>query len=150
MADPMPPVPMIAVVMTETPARSGSSLRLARRPLIGEPISLRVRRLSQLDQMTVGIADITTDFVLVLLRWRQEFRTACTPFGVHSLHVRHSYIEETADPVGIVGRLKGDLRFVVGRPSADVDDDPTVRQLDIREPSGAGERLFAPQHIGVE
>src|SRR3984885_14946438 len=150
MADPMPPVPMIAVVMMETSAPSGSSLRLARWPLIGEPISPRVRRLSHFDQMTIGIADITTDFVLVLLRRRQEFRTASAPFGVHSVHVRHAYIEETADPVEIGRRLKGDLRLVVGRPSADVDDDPTVRQLDIPEPSGSGERIPAPEHIGVE
>src|SRR5271163_2413250 len=104
MADPIPPVPMIAVVMMETSALSGSSLRLARWPLIGEPISSRVRRLSNFDQMTIGITDITTDFVLVLLGWCQEFRTALAPFGVHSGHVRDSYIEETADPLGIGGR----------------------------------------------
>src|ERR1700683_2686738 len=104
MADPMPPVPIIAVVMMETSAPSGSSLRLARWPLIGEPISPRVRRLSHFDQMTIGIADITTNFVLVLLRWRQEFPSERAPFGVHSEHVPHSYIEETADPVGIGGR----------------------------------------------
>src|SRR5271165_899403 len=150
MADPMPLVPMIAVVMMETSAPTGSSLRLARWPLIGEPISPRVRRLSHFDQMTIGIASITTDFVLVLLRRRQEFRTPRAPFGVHSVHVRHSYIEETANPVGVGGRLKGDLRLVVGRPSADVDDDPTVRQLDIREPSGSGERIATTEHIGVE
>src|SRR5271165_3053581 len=122
MADPMPLVPMIAVVMMETSAPTGSSLRLARWPLIGEPISPRVRRLSHFDQMIIGIADITTDFVLVLLRWRQEIRTARAPFGEHSVHVRHSYVEKTADPVGIGGRLEGDLRLVVGRPSAGIDD----------------------------
>src|SRR5271155_1516631 len=148
MADPMPPVPMIAVVMMETSAPSGSSLRLGRWPLIGKPISRRIRRLSHFDQITIGIADITTDFVRVLLRGRQEFRAARAPFGVNSVHVRHSYIEETADPVGFGGRLKSDLRLVVGRTSADVDDDPTVRQLDIREPSGPGERIPAPEHIG--
>src|ERR1700728_1761455 len=100
--------------------------------------------------MTIGIADITTDFVLVLLRWRQEFRTAPAPFGVHSAYVGHSYVEETADPVGIGGRFQGDLRLVVGRPSADVDDDPTVRELDVREPSGPGERIPAPEHVAVE
>src|ERR1700729_4189535 len=150
MADPMPPVPMIAVVMMKASALSGASLRLARWPLIREPISPRVRRLPHFDQMAIGIADITTGLVLVLLRWRQEFRTARLPFGVHGGHVRHSYIEETADPVGVGGRFKGDLRLVIGRPSADVDDDPTVRQLDIREPSGSGERIPAPKHIGVE
>src|SRR5580658_7131225 len=104
MADPMPPVPMIAVVMMETSAPAESSLQLARWPLIGEPISPPVRRLSHFDQMTIGIADITTGFVLVLLRWRQEFRTARAPFGVHSVHVRYSYVEETADPIGVGGR----------------------------------------------
>src|ERR1700733_8619869 len=132
MADPMPPVPMIAVVMMETSAPSGSSLRLARWPLIGEPISPRIRRLSHFDQMTIGIADITTDFVLVLLRWCQEVRTAPAPLGVHGVHVRHPYIEETTDPVGIGGGLQGDLRLVVGRAPAGIDDDPTVRHLDIR------------------
>ena len=73
MADPMPPVPMIAVVMIDSSAPSRSSLRRARWPLIGEPISPRVRRLSHFDQMTIGITDVAADFVLVLLRWRQEF-----------------------------------------------------------------------------
>src|SRR5579859_2775486 len=100
--------------------------------------------------MTIGIAEIAADFVLVLLRWRQEFRTARAPLRVHSMDVRHSYIEETADPVGIGGRLKGDLRLVVGRPPTDVDDDPTVRQLDIGETSGSGEGIPAAEHIRVE
>src|SRR5579863_5016793 len=101
----MPPVPMIAVVMTKTPAPSGGSCRFARRPLTREPISGRIRRLSHFDQMTVGIADITTDLVGVLLRRREEFRTAPAPFVVYGGHVRHSYVEEAADPVGIGGRL---------------------------------------------
>src|SRR5580700_7747829 len=138
------------LVMMETSAPLERSLRLARWPLIGEPVSSRVRRLSHFDQMTIRIVDITTDFVLVLLRWCQEFRTERAPFGVHSAQVRHSYIEEAADPLGIGGRLKRDLRLVVGRPSADVDDDPTIRQLDISESSGSGERNPAPEHIGVE
>src|SRR5580692_7286674 len=106
MADPIPPVPIIAVVMVEISAPLRSSLRLPRWPLIGKPISLWVRRLPHFDQMTIGITDITTDFVRMLLRWRQEFRTARTPFGVHRVHISHPYIEETVNPVGIGGRLQ--------------------------------------------
>src|SRR5580693_5596575 len=139
---------MIAVVMTEASAPSCSSLRLARWPLVGEPISCWVRRLSHFDQMTVGITDVAADLVLVLLRRSQELSTERAPFGVHSVHIRHSYIEEAAHAVGIGWRLKDDLRLVVSRPSPDVDDDPTVRQLDIGEPSGPGERTPPPEHLG--
>src|SRR6266511_1773671 len=140
MADPMPPVPMIGVVMVENSAPSRSSLRLARWPLIGEPISPRVRRLSHFDQVTIGITEVATDLVLVLLRGRQELSTPRAPFGVHRLHVLDPDVDEAAHPIWVAGHLQGDLRLVVGRPSAGVDDDPTVRQLDIREPSRSGER----------
>src|SRR3984957_15350328 len=99
--------------MMETFAPSGSSFRLARWPLIGEPISRRVRRLSDFDQMTIGITDITAGFVRVLLRRRQERCAPRAPIGVPRVHVRHSYVEEAADPVGIGGCGKGDLRLVV-------------------------------------
>src|SRR5579872_4766272 len=166
---------MMAVVMIETPAalrrsqeRRGvspspllsyrdaarSSLGLLggrdRWPLTGRPVPLWVRGLAYFDQMTVGIADVTTDLVLVLFRWRQELSTACAPLGVHGVDVSDPNIEEAADPVGISGRLQGDLRLVVGRASADIDDDPTVGKCDIGQSSGAGEGDPAAEHFGVE
>src|SRR6516164_507502 len=93
-------------------------------PVSGRPVPLRVRGLPNFDQMTVGIAKIATNLVLVLLRRRQELSTPGAPFGVHGLDVFDPDIEEAADPVGIVWRRQGDRRLVVGRASANVDDDP--------------------------
>ena len=89
----------------------------ARWPVIGGPIPLRIRRLSHFDQVTIGITDVATDLVLVLLRRRQELSTTRAPFGIHGMHVSYSNVEETADPVGIDRRLQGDRRLVVGRAS---------------------------------
>ena len=47
-------------------------------------------------------------------------------FGVHGGDVFDPDIEDAADPVGIAWRLPGDRRLVVGRASADIDDDPAV------------------------
>jgi hypothetical protein len=55
--------------------------------------------------MTVGIADVATNLVLVLLRRRQELSTTGAPFGVHGLDVFDPDIEEAADPVGVAWRL---------------------------------------------
>src|SRR3984957_21267893 len=100
--------------------------------------------------MTVGIADVATDLVLVLFRRRQELSTPGAPFRVHGLDVFDSDIEEAADPVGIARRLQGDLRLVVGRTSPDIDNDPSVGKCDIRQPSGAGEGDPTAEHFGVE
>ena len=100
---------MLAVVTMKTSAPSGSSLPLPRWPVSGRPVPLWVRGLPHFDQMTVGIADVATDLVLVLFRRRQEFRTSGAPFGVHGLDVCDPDIEEAADPVGIARRLQGDL-----------------------------------------
>src|ERR1700678_3329479 len=100
--------------------------------------------------MTVGVADVATDLVLVLFRRRKEFSTSGAPFGVHGLDVFDPNIEEATDPVEIAWCLQGDCRLVVGRASATIDDDPTVGKCDIRQPSGAGEGDPAAKHFGVE
>ena len=70
---------------------------------------------AHLDQMTVGIADMAPDLVLVLFRRRQELSTPGTPSGVHGVDVFDPDIEEAADPDRIAWRLQGDRRLVVGR-----------------------------------
>jgi hypothetical protein len=76
--------------------------------------------------VTVGVAHVAADLVLVLFRRRQEFRAPGAPFGVDGRDVFDPDIEEAADMVEIAWRLQGDRRLVVGRPSAHVDDDPGV------------------------
>src|ERR1700733_2700636 len=119
-------------------------------PVSGRPVTVWVRGLPHLDQMTVGIADVAADLVLVLLRRSQELSTPGAPIGVHRGDVFDPDIEEGADPVKIAWRLQGDRWLVVGRASADVDDDPGVGQRDIGQPSGAGEDHPAAEYFGVE
>ena len=109
---------------------------------------LTVRRLPELDQMTVGIADVATDLVRVLLRRRQEFRTPGAPLGVHGLDVLDPDVEEAADAFGVGWRLQRDRGLVVGRAAAAVDDDPAVGQGDV----GRFSRAFqgAAEDVGVE
>ena len=76
--------------------------------------------------MTVGIADVAADLVLVLFRRRQELSTPGAPFGVHGVDVFDPDIKEAADPVGIARRFQDDRGLVVGRASAAIDDDPAV------------------------
>src|ERR1700690_731227 len=100
--------------------------RRTRWPVSRRPVPPWVRGLPHFDQMTVGVADVATDLVLVLFRRRQEIRTPGAPFGVRGLDVFDPDIEEAADPVGIAWRLQADRRLVVRRSTAAIDDDPAV------------------------
>jgi len=126
----------------------GLLARLDRWPPGGPPVSLWVGGLPDLDDVPIGISDVATDLVLVLLRRRQELRAPGAPFGVHGVDVRDPDIEEAADPVGVAWRLKGDRGLVVGGASAAVDDDEAVGERDIG-------RLWAEDHraakyLGIE
>src|ERR1700683_5320104 len=98
--------------------------------------------------MTVGIAYVATDLVLVLLRRRQELSTKGAPFCVHGLDVFDPDIEEAADRVEVAWRLESDRGLVVGRASAHIDDDPAVGKRDVGRFSGSFQR--ATEHVGVE
>src|SRR5579863_10558283 len=100
--------------------------------------------------MTVGIADVAADLVLVLFRRRQELSAPGAPFGVNGCDVLDPDIEEAADPVRIARRLQADLRLVVGRAATGIDDDPAVGQRDVGQPSGAGEGERAAEYFGVK
>ena len=106
----------------------------------------RVGGLSHLDQITIRVADVATDLVLVLLRRRQELSTTGAPFGVHGLDVLDPDVEEAADPVGVAWRLQGDRGLVVGRASAPVDDDPAVGEPTL---VGSPERATVPPSTSV-
>src|SRR5579871_6273360 len=102
-----------------------------------------VGRLPDLDDVTIGVSDVATDLIRVLLWRRQELRTPGAPFGVHGVDVDDPDIEEAADPVGVPWRLESDCGLVVGGTSADVDDDEAVGERDIG-------RLWAEDHRAAE
>src|ERR1700753_4139639 len=96
--------------------RSGGARTSGRRP----PASVE-RRLADLDDVAVGVADVGADLGLVDLRLGEEFGAAGAPLLVDGGDVLDADVEEAADPVGVGGRLQGDGRLVVGRPAAFVD-----------------------------
>jgi hypothetical protein len=107
MTDPIPPVPMTAVVTTGTSSPELPAC-CTRWPVSGRPVPRWVGGLPHFDQVTVGIADVAAFLVLVLFRRGQELRAPGAPFGVHGLDVLDPDIEEAADPVGIARRLQND------------------------------------------
>src|SRR5580700_4939796 len=109
----------------------GLRARVDRWPVRWPPVSLRVGGLPDLDDVAVGISNVATDLVLVLLRRRQELRTPGAPFGVHGVDIRDPDIEEAADPVGVSRGLEGDRRLVVGGTPAHVDDDERIGERNI-------------------
>jgi hypothetical protein len=57
-------------------------------------------------------------------------------------------VEEAAHPVRVGGRFQGDRRLVVCGATADVDDDPAVRERDDRRLSLHDG--LAAEHVGIE
>jgi len=115
-------------------------------PVGGPPVSLRISGLPHLDDVAVGISDVATDLVLVLLRRCQELRAPGAPFSVRGVDVFDPDIEETTDPVRVAWRLKGDRGLVVGGTSADVDDDPSVARAIL---VGSGLKTTVPPSTSV-
>ena len=59
----------------------------------------------------------------------QEYCTFRRPFVIDLSDVSYADIEERTDSIRIIGYVKNDVGFVVGRPAALVGDDPGVCQL---------------------
>src|SRR5438034_2494038 len=82
--------------------------------------------LADFDEVTVRVADVAADLGLALYRRRQELGAAGAPLRVDRIDVGHADVQEAAGPSRVGRRLERDGRLVVGRPAADVDDDPAV------------------------
>jgi hypothetical protein len=73
--------------------------------------------------MTVGIAEVATDLVLVLFRRRQELGTPGTPLGIHGLDVFTRILTKLLTRP----RLRGGSRITVGLSS--VGPPPTLMMI---------------------
>ena len=96
-------------------------------------------RLADLDEVAVGIAHVAARLGLVNLRFGEELRTQTFPTFIAFCDVRDADVHEAADSAdvheaadspAILRRREVDVRLVVGRPAADIDDDPRVLELD--------------------
>ena len=88
--------------------------------------------LSDLDDVAVGIAHVTSRFVTVVIeRLGQKMRTLCRPLLVASPDVGHAQVEKAVERVQIARRLEKDLRLVRRRAAAKVQNDPGIGELDV-------------------
>src|SRR5262245_51874593 len=128
---------------TSLSPRSTSTL-----PAAGESLLHDRGGLSHLDEIPVRIAHVASDLARVLLGRSQELRALAPPFFVRLLDVCHANVQKRARLVPVVRWLEDDIRFVICRAATDVDDDPSVGELDGRRfPLGHD---LAAQHIPVE
>src|ERR1035438_2363349 len=85
--------------------------------------------LADLDQVTVGIAQVATKLWAAIYGRGQKQGSFGTPVFVDLLDVGDAHIQEAAGRVG-VGSSERYRRLVFGGGTAHVDDDPGVRQSD--------------------
>jgi len=87
-------------------------------------------RLTDLDEVAIGIAHVAPRLGLVNLRLGKELRTQTFPTFVTFCDVGDADVHEAADSPAILRRREVDVRLVVGRAAADIDDDPRILELD--------------------
>src|SRR5262249_18891146 len=123
------------------PAHPNRRAVLVRRPIgwIGLP---------DFDQVAVGVAEVAADFWPAVDWRREEVGASLAPGLVDGLDVGDSDVQEAAHTIGILWWLENDVRLVLCRSAADVDDDPAVRERDDRRL--AGEDDLAAKDVAVE
>lgn len=83
--------------------------------------------LPDLDEVAVRIADVAPRFAVLFLRLRDEFGSPRSPCLVAGVNVCNPDIHEAADAVRVGGDRESHRWFVGCRTTADVDDEPRVR-----------------------
>src|SRR5215831_167530 len=68
---------------------------------------LRLSRLTDLDQVAVGVPDVGTDFAPVIFRLGKELHALGRPFRVDPGDIRHTNVEEPARAVGVASVTVG-------------------------------------------
>ena len=86
-------------------------------------------RLADLDQVTVGVADVRADLAPVILGRGQELGAFGRPLLVDLGDVRDAHVEERAGAAGIWWCGEGDAGLIVGGTAADVEHQPRVGDL---------------------
>src|SRR5215470_3405150 len=87
-----------------------------------------VRGLSHFDEMTVGIFQVATDLGFVVLRLGQELGATRAPFTVNRLHIGDTNVYAAGEDVRALRRCGDDVRLIVCRTPAGIEDQPTIAQ----------------------
>src|SRR5918912_3463138 len=99
--------------------------------------------LADLDEVSVGVADVGPDLVTVVFRLGEELGALGGPLPVCPLDVGDADVEEAADLVRIRWRGEDDGGLVIGRAAALVEDQPGVSDLQ-------DDGVTLAEHLSVE
>src|SRR5438552_5053643 len=101
-------------------------------PIQGGALTVgEVGALSDLDNVTVRIADVAARLAVLGDRLRDELGSSTSPRFVARLDIRDADIHKAADAIR-VGDGEGYSRLVRRRPAPDVDQEPRIRDLNVR------------------
>ncbi len=97
---------------------------------------LELGALSDLDNITVRIADVAANLAVLGYWLRDELGSSTFPQLVASLNIRNADIHKAVDVIR-VGDAKRYRRLVGGRPAPGVDKQPSIRDLNVRRRADA-------------
>jgi len=86
------------------------------------------RRLSDFNEVSIWIAHVTPQFRRMNLRLCNEFRAPRRPKVIVASDVCHAQVQKNAENVLIPWRRSKDFGLIVGRATADVNDEPDVAE----------------------
>src|SRR5277367_4379865 len=87
--------------------------------------------LSDLDNVTVRIADVAANLAVFGDRWREELGSSTFPQFVARLNIRNAEIHKAVDVIR-VGDAQRYRRLIRGRPASNVQNHPNIRKLKVR------------------
>src|SRR5580693_6911629 len=91
----------------------------------------QVRALSDLDDVTVRIADVAANLAVLRYWLRDELGSSTFPQFVARLNIRNAEIHKAVDVIR-VGDAERYRRLIRGRPAANVQNHPDIRKLKVR------------------
>src|SRR5580692_2264679 len=92
---------------------------------------LEVGALSDLDNVSVRIADVAANLAVLGNRFREELGSSTFPQFVARLNIRNAEIHKAVDVIR-VGDAERHRRLIRGRPAPNVENHPDIRKLKVR------------------
>src|SRR5580704_5338832 len=92
---------------------------------------LEVGALSDLDNVSVRIADVAANLAVLGNRFREELGSSTFPQFVARSNIRNAEIHKAVDVIR-VGDAERHRRLIRGRPAPNVENHPDIRKLKVR------------------